>query len=172
MKTYVVVLASLFVFFTNAIFAQEHNWRVTLVDGKKFSKVALGEISADSLTLIQHEQSQRIPIASINEIRRLRPSRFLAGFGIGFLVGAGSVILTPEKSTPVDSSNSPWAVDIEIFSKEAGAISFGLIAGLAGGLVGSAVSADRVYDVSGISPWMKEMKIRKILLQHKPKQSP
>lgn len=109
----------------------------------------LVRLHGDSLTLTAGHTTTSYPLSAVSllELSRGRKSHWLAGAGVGFLAGTGTVLIllnsTGSSSTNIcDTANNQdaagWGACLGI-----AAVAGGLPLGLIGGLVGLALKTDR-----------------------------
>ena len=110
-------------------------WQITLSGGEKLGYATLDSVSGSSLFVSSGSRQDTIPVAQINEMRKVRRSYAFEGFLAGAVIGG----IIGHVTTPGD-----WQGAARVGGALLGA-PVGLIFGLAAG-------TDEVYDLSGMPP--------------------
>ena len=138
----------------------QHNlWQVTTPTGT-LENVLLETMNGDSLSVIVNGKKSFISIVSVVEVRQTRPSQFWTGARIGFAAGGiiGGLIGYSTYSPSNDGEHLGAGLPTL-----AGALIGGLAGFAIGGPIGSAVSADVVYNLDGMSSAHKRAVVQSII---------
>lgn len=126
---------------------EKDRWNIKNFDGRTYEDCTSLELEGDSLSFCISDRDNKIPVAPIIELQKVRKSRFWRGSAVGFLIGAsaGSLVGYLSHDALKDESGG-WDFDFGPgLSALGGGAAGGLLGFITGGLTGAMAGRDEVY---------------------------